>query len=62
MLGCASWNGASAQGRAGKVSRSGWWFAMLLAVPLLTACEHGSMTYNRSTGTFNMPFGVGSNR
>ena len=38
------------------------WLAVILAVALLTACEHGSMSYNRSTGTFNMPFGQDSNR
>jgi hypothetical protein len=35
---------------------------MVIAVALLSGCEHGNMAYNRSTGTFNMPFGQGSSR
>jgi len=34
--------------------------AIALAVVVLAACEHGNLSYNRSTGTFNLPFGPGS--
>jgi hypothetical protein len=55
-------SGAPTGNRGRTLDAAARWVAVLMAATLLAACEHGSMSYNRSTGTFNMPFGQGSNR
>ena len=36
------------------------WLALGVVAMLLAACEHGNVSYNRSTGTWALPFGHGS--
>ncbi|HTO81417.1 MAG TPA: hypothetical protein VMQ73_04235 [Methylomirabilota bacterium] len=33
-----------------------------LAIAVLAGCEHGSLSYDRSSGTFNLPIGAGSHQ
>jgi len=40
----------------------GRWIAALFAMALLAACQNGGLTYDPSTGLFNMPFGAQSHR
>ena len=42
--------------------RGGRRLALALTLILLAACQHGQTSYNRSTGTWSMPFGTGSSR
>ena len=37
-----------------------WWLAASLATAVLAGCEHGNLSYDQSTGTFNLPIGAGS--
>ena len=36
--------------------------AAVLLMLALAACEHGQLSYNSSSGTFNLPFGSGSHQ
>ncbi len=36
--------------------------AAVLLLLALAACEHGQLSYNSSSGTFNLPFGSGSHQ
>jgi hypothetical protein len=36
------------------------WIAAAVVLATLSACEHGSLAYDTSTGAFVMPFGSGS--
>jgi hypothetical protein len=40
--------------------RAGRWLAAGLALALLAACEHGSPSFDRSTGQWTVPLGPGS--
>jgi hypothetical protein len=42
------------------VAQAGRWLAAALALALLAACEHGSPSFDRSTGQFTVPLGPGS--
>ena len=42
---------------AGRVGR---WLAAGLALAVLAGCEHGSLSFDRSTGQFKIPVGAGS--
>jgi hypothetical protein len=35
------------------------WLAITMVMALLSACEHGPLAYDTSTGAFVMPFGPG---
>ena len=40
--------------------RAGRWLAAALALAVLAGCEHGQLSFDRSTGQFNLPIGAGS--
>ena len=40
--------------------RAARWVAAALALALLAACEHGSPSFDRSTGQWTVPLGPGS--
>jgi hypothetical protein len=42
---------------AGRVGR---WLAAALALAVLAGCEHGSLSFDKSTGQFKLPVGAGS--
>jgi len=33
-----------------------------LAIAVLAGCEHGNLSYDSSSGTFNLPIGAGSHQ
>jgi hypothetical protein len=37
------------------------WLVAALATATLAGCEHGNLSFDHSTGTFNLPIGAGSN-
>jgi hypothetical protein len=42
---------------------AGWagrWLAAALVLAVLAACEHGQLSFDRSTGQFRVPLGAGS--
>jgi hypothetical protein len=39
---------------------AGRWLAAVLALAVLAACEHGSPSFDRSTGLFTVPLGPGA--
>lgn len=45
-----------------KVAAVRRWLVIALALTALAACEHGNLSYSRSTGSFSLPFGSGSQR
>jgi len=50
-------------GRSGAQVRSLWrGLAAALAVAVLAGCEHGNLSYDSSSGTFNLPIGAGSHQ
>lgn len=48
------------EGYRGIAGRAGRWLAAALALAVLSACEHGSLSFDESTGQFKMPVGAGS--
>jgi hypothetical protein len=40
--------------------RTAGWLAAALVLAVLAACEHGQLSYDRSTGQFRVPIGAGS--
>jgi len=36
------------------------WLAVAFVMVVLAACQHGNLTFSRSTGAFAMPLGAGS--
>ena len=36
------------------------WLAVALAMVVLAACQHGDLSFSRTTGSFHMPLGAGS--
>jgi len=42
------------------VGRPAVWLVAALALVVLAACEHGNLSYDSSTGSFNLPIGAGS--
>jgi hypothetical protein len=36
------------------------WLAVALAMVVLSACQHGDLTYSQDTGGFHMALGAGS--
>jgi len=46
-----------ARGKAWSATR---WLAAAMLVMTLAGCESGTLSYNRSTGAFVLPFGPGS--
>jgi hypothetical protein len=49
--------GESHRSVAGRVGR---WLAAALALAVLAGCEHGSLSFDKSTGQFKLPVGAGS--
>jgi hypothetical protein len=39
---------------------AGRWLAVALALGVLAGCEHGSLSFDKSTGQFKVPVGAGS--
>jgi hypothetical protein len=49
--------------RSGAQVRSLWrGLVAALAVAVLAGCEHGNLSYDSSSGTFNLPIGAGSHQ
>ena len=48
---------SEARGKAWSATR---WLAAAMLVLTLAGCETGALSYNRSTGAFELPFGQGS--
>ena len=44
----------------GKASSAISWLAAAMLVVTLAGCQTGTLSYNRSTGAFELPFGQGS--
>ena len=44
----------------GKALATVRWLAVALAMATLAACQTGTLSYNQSTGAFELPFGSGS--
>jgi len=44
----------------GKASSAIRWLAAAMLVVMLAGCQTGTLSYNRSTGAFELPFGQGS--
>jgi hypothetical protein len=40
--------------------RVGRWLAAVLTLAVLAGCEHGALSFDKSTGQFKMPVGAGS--
>jgi hypothetical protein len=49
--------GEDKRGAAGRATR---WLVAALAVAVLSGCEHGSLSFDKSTGQFKLPVGAGS--
>jgi hypothetical protein len=49
-----------AESYRGVAGRAGRWLAAALALAVLAACEHGPISFDRSTGQFKVPVGAGS--
>jgi hypothetical protein len=47
----------SYRGHTGRVGR---WLAAALALAVLAGCEHGPISFDRSSGQFKVPVGAGS--
>ena len=39
-----------------------WWLAAPLVLATLAGCEHGTLSFDQSTGQFNLPIGAGSHQ
>ena len=48
---------SEARGKAWRATR---WLAAAMLVVTLAGCQTGTLSYNRSTGAFELPFGQGS--
>ena len=54
--------GAAARWGRGGLGVAGRCLAAAILLAVLAACQHGAATYDRSTGTWGVPLGPGSNR
>lgn len=44
----------------GKALATMRWLAVAIAMATLAACQSGALSFNQSTGAFELPFGSGS--
>jgi hypothetical protein len=51
---------APAESHRGVASSVGRWVAAALALAVLAGCEHGPISFDRSSGQFKVPVGAGS--
>jgi hypothetical protein len=51
-----------AESHRGLTGAVGRWLAAALALAVLAGCEHGSLSFDKSTGQFKLPVGAGSGR
>jgi hypothetical protein len=51
---------APAEGHRGVPGPVGRWLAAALALAVLAGCEHGPISFDRSSGQFKVPVGAGS--